>query len=163
MEWKPLSIVLLGLLIAGVVKVSASDCRNYLWAPSYVGDLYIWYDSPTGQYVEVEQWFKWDDQHLQAFNELGAYYQYEIRRDKEVWDYWNPDACSAGYNYPVGSYWTNLPNSTDMWTEEQDCGGDEEFELKLRDKSSLIANYYYYVHVEFFRDIEDRASTYVTV
>ncbi len=60
----------------------------------------------------------------------------------------------------IGSYWTTLPNPTDMWTEEADFGGDEEFELKVINSDELTPDTWYVVYVEFWRDPEDRGTTF---
>ena len=85
---------------------------------------------------------------------LDAYYQYEIRRDRDVWDYMT--IGEWGDIIVVGSYWTTIPNPTDMWTEEADLGGDEEFELKVINSDELTPDTWYVVYVEFWRDPEDR-------
>ncbi|ALM74150.1 hypothetical protein [Thermococcus barophilus] len=60
----------------------------------------------------------------------------------------------------LGSYWTTLPNPTDGWTEEEDMGGDEEFELKILSPEDLSPDTWYVVYVEFWRDPEDRGTVF---
>jgi hypothetical protein len=138
------------LLIIGTAY--AASCTQYEWAPSQWTSLDIY---KSENEAKVGNWFYWDNEHMDAFKNLNAYYQYEIRRSKEVWDYWRSN-CPWGC---TGYYWTNLPNPTTTWSEENDppwcCFskiGDEEFEIKSEDIEALQANYWYGGYAWFLRD-----------
>ncbi|WP_457754084.1 hypothetical protein [Thermococcus sp.] len=87
---------------------------------------------------------------------------YELRRidgagqDIDVWDY------STDCNYRHGTYWTNLPDPTDIYSEESHCSiiDNEEFEIKVLDTKSLVANYEYYVIAKFYRKPEKKGTLF---
>lgn len=158
---KRLLALLIGLLLiaVGIQQVIADgSCTDCNWAPSSWTSVsvIIYPDSPN--YAETQQSFVWYYENLEAFLALDAYYQYEIRRDRDVWDYMIQE--ETGQIVVIGSYWTTLPNPTDTWTEEADSGGDEEFELKILSPEDLSPDTWYVVYVEFWRDPEDRGTTF---
>jgi hypothetical protein len=104
---------------------------------------------------------------MKAFKDLDSYYQYEIIRDKDVWDYFYCDNGEC-----TGDYFTNLPYDedkelTDEFCEEKNLpwcchrrlDNDEEFELKVIDSDNLKANECYYVYAKLSINSEKRGTT----
>lgn len=162
-------VVILPLLviittIVGVLGVSAhgSYVGSYdkgTWMPWWVTVPYDAYFNRGGlPWVQVHQHFYWDQDRLTNFKNLNADFQWELnRRGNEYWDYW----YCVGYSWD-GIYWTDLPDHTDEFSEEQDpphpcmsVSGDEEFEVKSKDQDALQPYTAYAVYAEFRRDIED--------
>jgi hypothetical protein len=140
------------------------DNCEYGWAPSEWTELEI---NVFSDHVYVGNCFKWNDDHMKAFKDLNSYYQYEIRRDKDVWDYFY---CENGEC--KGDYLTNLPfdedkKLTDEFCEEKNLPwccpwritNDEEFELKVFDSDNLKANEWYYVYANLAINSEKKGTT----
>lgn len=147
------------------------SCTKANWAPSKWDESVVEY-SEDGRYIYFSQSFSWDSGNLENLRGKDVFYQYEVRRDEEYWDFIQPD-CSFNY------YETNIPGEIKVdVSEEEDIytslscilgGGwfntgfrnilipleknDEEFELKS--ETPLILGGYY-VHIEFSRDPEDQ-------
>ena len=138
------------------------DNCEYGWAPSEWTELeYIPFDDD----VLLGSFFKWNDDHMDAFKELNSYYQYEINRDKNVWDYYYCDNCEC-----KGKFYTNLPEPDDDFSEEYDLPwccyylphvplGDEEFEIKCYSPNALEVDKWYYVYAELSIKSEEKGST----
>lgn len=126
----------------------------------------------------IQQLFSWDDTNMANFLDLDAAYQWEFnRKGKEYLDYWSSDPPECR----VGFYWTDLPDATDVFTEESEdlgfrCnlkrrwsritsvvgGGDwnEEFEIKSESPEDLVAGRVYTVRAFLRRDVEDREKDF---
>jgi hypothetical protein len=91
---------------------------------------------------------------------------YEIRRDKNVWDYYYCDNAKC-----EGNYLTNLPEPHNHdYSEEYDLPwccyylphvplGDEEFEIKCYSPNALEVDKWYYVYAELSIKSEEKGST----
>ena len=135
------------------------------WMPCGQSNLKINYTS-NGTRAWTSQGFVWDAQRLNQLKSFGGVYQYEIRRDKEYWDYFKRNwfSCSK-------AYFTNLPGATDKWSEESDLGllpclvriipGDEEFEIKTKRISELEVGVIDYVSAYFYRDEDDKGKNMI--
>lgn len=121
--------------------------------------------SLSGDHANVNQYFVWDQSHRNTLVNKGGVYQYEIRRDREYWDYF----YSGSFCYRA--YYSNLPGHTDRWSEESDSNlsscllrlcipyyypCDEEFEVKTKRLTQIEAGKLYYVGAHFYRDTGDR-------
>lgn len=120
---------------------------------------------PFDDNVFLGSFFKWNDDHMDVFKELDSYYQYEIIRDKNVWDYYYCDDWEC-----KGKFYTNLPEPDDDRSEEYDLPwccyylphvplGDEEFEIKCYDPNSLEVGEWYFVYAELSIKSEEKGST----
>ena len=140
------------------------DNCEYGWAPSEWTELEI---NVLNDNVYIGNCFKWNDDHMKAFKDLNSYYQYEIRRDKDVWDYFYCDNGEC-----KGDYFTNLPNDEDKKLTDEFCEekvlpwccpwritNDEEFELKVFDSDNLKANEWYYVYANLAINSEKKGTT----
>ena len=115
------------------------------WWPSYWSELNETLRNDS--HVEYEQHFKWNSTHLDNLKALSAFFQWELRRNQtpDAWDYWE----DTNIPWCKGSYWTNLPLATHIFSEESDLSyissvfcrnliqsswhaeeGNEEFEVK---------------------------------
>jgi hypothetical protein len=128
------------------------------WIPNERGGLQAWWawSDKYGDWVGAGSTFRWNDRRMSIFRELGSYFQYEINRlGNDYWDYYHKDSVGRCFVY----MWTDLPNPTPLWSEEQDgpCGqrGNEEFEIKSQN-TGLKANYTYSAYGWFTWDSEDR-------
>ncbi len=160
-KWLVLAGLVVTTAIAGAVAIQADGAwgppvDHGSWMPTEVTTPIDAYFNRNGApWVQVHQHFKWDDAHMNEFKSKNADFQWEVNRlGHEYWDYWH---C-----FGPNIYWTNLPDHTDMWAEEEDppwCfldkSGDEEWEVKSKDPDALQANFEYGVWVEFSRDQED--------
>lgn len=140
------------------------DNCEYGWAPSEWTELEI---NVLNDNVYIGNCFKWNDDHMKAFKDLNSYYQYEIRRDKDVWDYFYCDNGEC-----KGDYFTNLPNGEDKKLTDEFCeekvlpwccqwrfDNNEEFELKVIDSDNLKANEWYFVYANLAINSGKRGTT----
>ena len=135
------------------------------WGPDEWTPLFVTRD---GNFADTYQIIKWYTDSMDLLKAKGHYYQYEVRRNIDVWDFVQPGfLCYTCF----WEYTTNLPNLVDWeWLtmlEEADIwlriccwltGSDEESQLKSP-VSSLQANFPYIVVLTFKRRQKDQSFT----
>lgn len=136
------------------------------WGPDEWSDLNV---SKNGNYAYTSQTFKWYTDSMEILKAKGDFYQYEVRRNIDVWDFVQPGFLCL---YCFFEYTTNLPllilfewqtmlEEADVWLRI--CcfligGSDEEAQLKTR-VSSLQANELYSVNLTFKRRLQNQNFT----
>lgn len=127
----------------------------------------------SGNTIYFIQHFIYEQAELDALNAVPATLAWEFRRPQvdtntgeeikdtnvDYGDYWQ-----STNGICAGEYWTNLPNHTDYYSEEnnwQSLPGctpnnpsptvpkNEEFELYVDDTTQLVAGKVYYIMIEF--------------
>ncbi len=135
------------------------------WAPDEWTDPIV---TKNGNYAYTSQSFKWNTDSMEILWEKAWYYQYEVRRSIDVWDFMQPGFLCL---YCFVEYSTNLPSIVETWQsliEESDIwlklccglfsGSDEEAELKSP-ALHLFPDRWYIVELIFKRRQQNQSFT----
>lgn len=144
MRFPVIVLSIFALFLLGQNVVAAGYCTSQNWAPGSLS-LNFW---NSGSYKYSEQHFKWTTTKANTFNTSNVYYQYEVRRFSNKWNFFN--------SFPwEGVFWSNLPGAQQWWSEESGTlfGPDEEMQIKTGGllPPKITANLDYYVRARYAR------------